>query len=274
MTLHTLDKIEQRSDAWYEQRRGIVTASTIGNLIATRKLSAIDYTCPECGARPNDPCLGKRTPTPIKTLHPERAAVARSHASVTVIEPASNDKSRWLTELLVAERITGRVEPTPISDAMWRGIEGEPFARDAYAKHYAPVYEVGFLVRDDWRFRIGCSPDGLVGSDGAIEIKTRSPKVQVRTVLADTVPAEVMPQLQCALLVSGRKWIDYVSFSPGMALWVKRVTPDPVWQTALVDAVRAFERNAAEMQRLYAESVAGLPMTEYHTGDIEFGDAA
>jgi hypothetical protein len=71
-----------------------------------------------------------------------------------------------------------------------------------------------------------------------------------------------MAQLQCALLVSGRDWIDYVSYCGGMALWVKRVFPQQKWFDAIVGAVRAMEENAAEMMRLYGEAVEGLPLTE------------
>ncbi len=263
MTVIVHPSVEQRSDEWYELRRGIVTASAVRQLVTARKLSAIDYQCPDCGAAANDPCTGKRKPfAPIKTLHPERAKYAKAQPNSSVVEAASNDDSRDLTALLAAERITGWVEETPISDAMWRGIEDEPRAREAYALNYAPVTEVGFITNDTWGPRIGYSPDGLVGDDGLIEIKSRTPKRHVQTVLSGAVPPEVMPQLQCGLLVSGRSWIDYISFCGGMPLWPKRVWPDRRWFDAIITATRQFEANATEMIRLYHEETAGLPMTE------------
>lgn len=263
MTLQILPNLEQRSPEWYEQRRGIVTASMVGQLIATRKLGAIDYDCPKCGVAAIDPCRGLREPfAPIKTLHPERAEYARNQSSSTIIEPASNDTSRGLTALLVAERITGFTEPTFINDDMQRGIDDEPLARDKYAEHYAPVTEVGFMIRDDWGFKLGYSPDGLVGDDGLVEIKSRRQKTQLTTILADTVPIENMAQLQCALLVSGRKWIDYVSWCGGMPMYPKRVYPQPKWFDAIIAAVRMFEDNAAEMMRIYDENIVGLHPTE------------
>ena len=260
--LITFPNVIQGTPEWFDQRRGIVTASVVGNLISTRRLSAVDYDCPACGAPADDPCIGKRTPTPIKTMHTERADVARNSTTGTVFETASNDRSQSLTLALVAERINGWTEESYVSDDMLRGIEDEPRARDKYAEHFAPVDEVGFLARDDFGFRIGYSPDGLVGDDGLIEIKSRRPKTQVETVLAGHPPAENMAQLQCGLLVTGRKWLDYVSYAGGMHLYVKRVYPDQRWFDAIVKAVRAFEANAAEMVRLYEESVVGLPMTE------------
>lgn len=205
----------QGSDEWHDQRRGMVTASVVGQLITTKTLAV-----------------------------------------------ANNDVSRSLTALLVAERITGWTDPTYVSDDMLRGIEDEPRAVEKYAEHYAPVTTTGFMVRDDWGFSIGYSPDGLVGDDGLIEVKSRRQKKHLTTVLDDAVPPENMAQLQCGLLVSGREWIDYISYSGGMPLWRKRVTPDERWFDAIVAAVAAFEDAAARMTSDYLGAVVGLPMTE------------
>lgn len=215
MTLHELPELIQGTDEWHDQRRGIVTASVVGQLI---------------------------TPSTVK--------------------PASNDTARALTALLAAERITGWTDPTYMSDDMLRGVEDEPRARDLYSEHYAPVVETGFMVRDDWGFRIGYSPDGLVGDDGLIEVKSRRQKKHLQTILADAVPTENMAQLQCGLLVSGRAWIDYVSYCGGMPLWVKRVEPDPKWHKAIVDAVAAFEATVTQMTATYHKAVTDLPATE------------
>lgn len=177
-------------------------------------------------------------------------------------KPASNPESRGLTALLAAERITGWTDPTFVSDDMLRGIEDEPRARAIYAEHYAPVEEVGFMVRDDWGFKIGYSPDGLVGDDGLIEIKSRRQKKHLDTIVSGNPPIENMAQMQCGLLVSGRDWCDYVSFCAGMPLWVARVRPDQRWFDAIVEAARRFEENAAGMIAEYRDRVAGLPATE------------
>lgn len=214
-TLIELPDIEQGSEDWHAQRRGIVTASVVGQLVTTKTL-----------------------------------------------KPASNDVSRGLTRLLVAERITGWTDPMYVSDDMLRGIEDEPKARDKYSEHYAPVTEIGFMIREDHDVKIGYSPDGLVGDDGLIEVKSRRQKKHLETILADEPPAQNLAQMQCGLLVSGREWCDYISYCGGMPLWVKRVFPDQRWFDAILAAVDAFEENAAEMIRLYDERTVGLPMTE------------
>jgi len=174
--------------------------------------------------------------------------------------------------LLAAERINGWSEPNYVNDDMQRGIDEEPRARDRYAECYAPVTEVGFMVRDDWGFRLGYSPDGVVGDDGLIEVKSPRPKNHLATILSDGVPVEYMPQLQAGLLVSGRKWIDFISWSGGMPMLVRRVYPQQKWFDAIIGAARAFEENATEIMRRYDERTEGLPATERNpiiTGELK-----
>ena len=206
-------------------------------------------------------------------LEARRGMVTASEVGALItaktLKVAANDTSRALALLLVAERITGWVDPVYVGGDMIRGTLDEPVARDWYGEHHASVSEVGFIVRDDWGFSIGYSPDGLVGDDGLIEVKSRRAKKHLATILADEVPAENVAQIQCGLLVSGRSWCDYVSWCGGMPMWTKRVFPDPAWQDAIVEAVRAFEATAAEMVATYTERTAGLPVTERTSYDLE-----
>lgn len=190
------------------------------------------------------------------------ASVVGQLITPKTVKPAANDTSRALAATLVAERITGFTEPFHETADMERGSLDEPYARDIYAEHYSPVTELGFMVRDDWGFKIGYSPDGLVGDDGLIEIKSRKQRIQIQTILDDEVPLANMAQIQCGLLVSGRKWLDYVSYSGGMPLYVKRVEPDPKWFHAIFQAVEALEDSAAEMLATYTAAIEGRPATE------------
>jgi len=200
------------------------------------------------------------------------ASVIGQLITTKTIRPASNDYSRALTTHLVAERITGHVEPVYISADMERGNLDEPYARDIYSEHYEPAHEVGFMVRDYGWGRIGYSPDGLVGDDGLIEIKSRRQKKHLATILADEVPAENMAQIQTGLLVSGRSWLDYISYCGGMPLYTKRVLPDPKWRTAILEAAHEFENTAAVMIGNYRLATAGKPTTKRidHFAEIEF----
>jgi putative phage-type endonuclease len=190
------------------------------------------------------------------------ASAVGTLVTASTLKPAQNDTSRGLTAMLVAERITGYTDPTFFNDDMLRGTLDEPRARDLYSEHYAEARETGFLVRDDWGYQIGYSPDGLVGDDGLIEVKAPRAKTHLRTVLADEVPAQHMAQLQAGLLVSGRQWIDFISYSGGMPMWKKRVLPDQRWFDAIVAAVALFEKTAEQMISDYLTKVDGLPATE------------
>lgn len=187
----------------------------------------------------------------------------------STLRVADNDESRGLTALLVAERITGRTDSTYQSRDMLRGVMEEPLARDLYSKHHAPVNECGFMTRDLGVGILGLSPDGLVGDDGLIEIKSRRQKKQVATVLSGRVPTENYAQCQAALLVSGRAWLDYLSFSNGMHLWPTRVYPDIKWFEAITAALAKFEENAAAMVSDYLAAVDGLPVAEWIDYDLE-----
>lgn len=176
------------------------------------------------------------------------------------LKVADNDTSRGLTETLVAERITQFVEYVHPSFDMQRGTLDEPFARDLYSEQHAPVTEIGFAVRDFNGHKLGASPDGLVGDDGGIEIKSRRPKVHLRTLLTDTVPTENMAQIQTCMLVLDRDWWDYCSYSGGWPLYVKRVYPDHAWQQVIRDALARFEDNAAQMIGAYNAATAGAPI--------------
>lgn len=224
MTLTEYTGLVQGSDEWLEARRGMLTASTIGQLI---------------------------TPKTVK--------------------PAANDYSRALIATLAAERITGWVDPVWVNSDMQRGQDDEPVARDYYAEHTGQtVKEVGFLVREFDNFKLGFSPDGLVGDDGLLEIKSRKPKKQVATVLSESgVPIENVAQVQAGLLVTGRAWCDFVSFADGMHLWVKRVLPDPRWRDAIhaacTDAEAAIERMVTD----YHQRTDGLLLTERINREME-----
>lgn len=267
MTLHVYSGLVQRTDEWYAVRRGIVTASAVGRLVSSRQLTGIDYPCPDCKAKPDNPCVSialGRPRNPIRSLHPGRTSLAAKNrdGAAPILSVADTDEARRLTLALAAERITGHTDPTFQSIDMWRGVEDEPRAVEVYAARFAPVETTGFMVRDDWGFSIGYSPDGLVGDDGLIEVKSRRQSTHLATILEDAVPAANMAQIQCGLLVSGRSWCDYVSYSGGMRMWRKRVEPDPLWHEAILAAVAQFEETSAEMEVAYSLNTLNMPDTE------------
>lgn len=192
------------------------------------------------------------------------------------MKAAANDKSRAHLYTLAAQRIAGYVEDTYSSYAMMRGHEDEIDARTAYSDHYAPVELCGFITNDKWGFKIGYSPDGLVGEDGLIECKSRNHKFQVETILKsvaeDTVPAEFMIQCQTGLLVSERKWLDFNSYSAGLPMATIRVHPDPKVQQAIVsiatDAEIKINQMHGEFQQVCRSGARLIPTERRYEQEI------
>jgi len=174
-------------------------------------------------------------------------------------KPANNDTSRALLLQLLAERITGESEPSFYNDDMARGNLLEPYARELYAKHYQPVQECGFVTiqLDPFSALLGYSPDGLVGDDGLIEIKAPRRKTHLRSLLTDKVPAEYVPQIQTALAVTGRAWCDFISYAPGLPLYVTRCRPDPDAITQLIAAAQTAEAMLFRFWTAYLEKAPG-----------------
>lgn len=190
------------------------------------------------------------------------ASVMHNLITAKTIKPAANVDSRAITMILAAERINGWTDDNYVTFDMARGHEIEPEARRIYSEHYAPVTECGFMVREIDGTKIGYSPDGLVGEDGLIETKSRRPKEHLSAILANAVPGENMAQLQTGLLVSGRAWIDYLSWCGGMKLWKKRIYPDQKWQDAILYAALDAEVAIETIIDRYHSGTAGMPLTE------------
>lgn len=203
--------------------------------------------------------------------HALRCGILTASEMKLIITPgkmqyAQNDKYRSHLYELLAQRVTQHVEPSYISDAMLRGMDDEITARSMYSEKYAPVTEVGFITNDKWGFALGCSPDGLVGDDGMIEVKSRCQKYQMETIISGKMPDEYMLQVQTALLVSERKWCDFITYCGGMHMMVIRVDADADTQEKIIEAAKNFEEQMkdkmAQYRKRISDSTARLFPTE------------
>jgi len=100
------------------------------------------------------------------------------------------------------------------------------------------VTQVGFVTNDEGT--IGCSPDGLVGDDGLVEIKCPAPWTHIGYLLGDTVPPTYRPQVQGQILVAERAWCDFVSYHPLMPPLLVRAERDIHYQDSLRTALAGF----------------------------------
>lgn len=176
------------------------------------------------------------------------------------LQYAQNDKEKTHLYELLAQRITGWVEPFYVSDDMLRGQVDEIEARQVYSVKYAPVVEAGFITNDKWGFTLGYSPDGLVGADGVIECKSRRAKYQIETILANEMPTDYMIQVQTGLMVSERKWCDFITYSAGLPMMTHRVYADPVVQEAILKAASIFHSKLDAMLAGYYERLKDATM--------------
>lgn len=140
---------------------------------------------------------------------------------------------------LAGERITGTQEEMFQNAAMVRGCELEAEARSFYElTNDAKVEQVGFCLTDDGK--VGCSPDGLVGEDGLIEIKCPSMAVHVGYLLDGKLPTDYFQQTQGQLFVTGRKWLDFISYYPAMRPLIVRVERDNSFINKLEAELKVF----------------------------------
>jgi putative phage-type endonuclease len=162
-------------------------------------------------------------------------------ATVKVGEASGRRNYRWQ---LVTERLTGQPCESFHNAAMQWGTDNEPHARKAYEAETGDLVGLSGLILHPSVALVGCSPDGLIGDDGGIEIKCPANSVVHVETLSGGMPSEHRAQVQGAMWVTGRKWWDFVSFDPRMPdklrLYVERVKRDDAYIATLEAAVLQF----------------------------------
>ena len=139
---------------------------------------------------------------------------------------------------LAAERLTGLREESYKNETMDKGSETEQEARHYYEMvNDCKVRQVGFVMRDEWT---GGSPDGLVGTDGLIEIKCPITSTHVENILRGKMPTEYIPQVHGLLWITERKWCDFVSYDP-------RLLSQPMFTVRVERDVEYFKKLAGEV---------------------------
>ena len=115
---------------------------------------------------------------------------------------------------LAGEYLTGQQADAFSNDFMDAGVECEGAARRYYEKiNNVTVEQIGFYQSGDF---VGISPDGLVGTDGGLEIKAPLTSTHIQYVQENKLPAGYVAQVQGAMYATGRKWWDFISYDPRM----------------------------------------------------------
>lgn len=157
---------------------------------------------------------------------------------------------------LIADKV--RFDPNmmtegPMTAAMRNGSVCEPEARRWYEyENGLEVQQVGLCLTDDGRF--GASPDGLINDAGVLELKCPQPQTQVKYLLGAELPTEYKCQVHGQLLVTGRAWVDFLSYCPGFDPFIIRVEPDAFTKT-LANVLEQFWSKYAEAMKEFEASI-------------------
>ena len=182
-----------------------------------------------------------------------RAGIPTASAFDRIVTPKgkpSTQAEKYMHQLL-AERMMGHPVLQVATYWMGRGqaLEGEAVS------YYEGVRDldtdvIGLITNDEGT--IGASPDRFVGEDGLLELKCPSEHVHVGYLLTKGVDAEYYPQVQGQLWVTGRKWLDIMSYHPELPPAIVRVERDEDYIKTLSTAVTEFsaslERKAVELR--------------------------
>ncbi len=150
-----------------------------------------------------------------------------------IISPVKGEPSKSQDEYiaeLIADRSEFMAPFIPPEDAyqnaeMAEGTRREPESRSWYAMQTdSEIRQVGFVLSACGRF--GGSPDALVGDDGILELKNPARKTQIKYLLKGGLPADYKCQVHGLLIVTQRKWVDFLSYCPGFAPLLVRIEPD------------------------------------------------
>lgn len=190
-------------------------------------------------------------------------------------------------DAIVAEILTGQASEHYVSRAMKHGTAEEPFARSAYESRFKVMVDsVGFVIHPTI-LRSGASPDGLVDSDGCLEIKSPKTETHLRYLRAGVFPPEYEPQVMWQLACTEREWCDFMSYDSRIIdhryrIFRKRVKRDEQRISLMENGVRSFlqevDDTLGELQNLCPEIAlpvqAPIALPRHESGEVNLSRLA
>jgi len=159
---------------------------------------------------------------------------------------AFGEPAKKLAASIAVQQITGEPESSGYSNEhMERGHEQEPLARMLYESETFCNVTNGGLFESDF---IGCSPDGMVGDDGVIEIKSVLSNVHFANIKRGGLDPAYRWQCIGNLKFTGRDWLDFISycqsFPVGKRLYVYRIRKEDLVEEfkMIDDRISQFEK--------------------------------
>ena len=175
-------------------------------------------------------------------------------------------KVKYRRELMI-ERIYGRAGDHCVTSYMKDGSDREPFARMVYeAEMQTPVELVGFALHPEWDW-FGCSPDGLVGDKGGLELKCPTEGVHLSYVdnpmlLAEEYKGQCLTGLSC---FPELEWWDCGAFNPFAPDAIKFIKAPRFWRPDWAQTIAEIEDKAQERNAQVEAEIAkrGIPPTQW-----------
>jgi putative phage-type endonuclease len=126
------------------------------------------------------------------------------------------------------------------SPAMVYGSEWETTARSTYAWDNAVTVEESAFVDHPTIAGAGASPDGLIGEHGLVEIKCPEASAYLDAFMGKDIEGKYVLQMQWQMACTGRRWCDFVVWSEGCPIIVRRVHRDEKLIAEITAAVDTF----------------------------------
>lgn len=177
-----------------------------------------------------------------------RLGLTTGSAANSILTPGLR---RTHTGRLLSEILTGEVKHLEVTAPMQWGIDKEDEAVERYQKESGNTVEALGFARMRGNFRVGCSPDGLVGNDGMVEIKCPNTSTHALYLL-EGAPKNYFYQMQFNLWVCGRQWCDFITYDPrvreeGMQIGIFRIKRDEQEIRKLMNCVQAVNKTVREL---------------------------
>lgn len=193
------EALKQRTIEWRKRRCGIVTMSRAADIMTNPRTKTAQYN-------------GEWSETAKSYMLEKLAELLTGVPSDRFRSKATDWGTEWEDK--------AREQAVPVIKAKFGEDIGLPDGEFAFVEHATEPH-------------IGCSPDGVIGAEGLLEIKCPWNCVNhLRTVLLGEMPDKHEPQVQGQLWVTGRKWLAFCSFDPRLShsgldpLFVKRIERD------------------------------------------------
>ena len=194
--------------------------------------------------------------------HEIRRGVITASEFSKIVTPTGKRSAQWdkyQAELLAQWALGDDYhENTYENRAIERGRELEEEARAYYEFTTGnDGQKVGFVFKDETK-AVGCSPDYMVGNDGALEIKCPNASTHIQYML-EGQGLKYYPQIQSSLWITGLAWWDFMSYYPGLPPVLERIKPDmklhEIYDNLIAEFMEELESNKKKLKSLGIQGV-------------------